>query len=84
MAPAPPNTLDRLLDPILTGDVARRVVAFEVDPASRQRLEDLRAKANEGLLSAEERAEYEQFVESLDLVAILKSKARDALARQAS
>ncbi|HUG94103.1 MAG TPA: hypothetical protein VML55_24950 [Planctomycetaceae bacterium] len=43
----------------------------------------LEPEANERQLTAEERAEYQEFVESIDFVAILKAQARRTLARQA-
>lgn len=72
-------TLDRLLDPILTADIAQRVLDFRPASDVQSRLDELRARANEGLLSDDERAEYERFVESLDLLALLKGRARAAL-----
>jgi hypothetical protein len=41
----------------------------------RERVDTLAARANEGLLSGDERAEYEAFVNASDLIAILKLKA---------
>ena len=75
------TTLDRLLDPLLTQDVARRVVDYRLDPQMQARLDDLRAKANEGELTHDERTEYEAFVEAYDLLAALKLQARRTLAR---
>jgi hypothetical protein len=79
--------LDEFLDPMadcLPPDVARRIVEMQPRPGLLQRLEALRDKANEGTLTPAERADYEEFIESMDLVAILKSKARVALSRQSS
>jgi hypothetical protein len=76
----------RLLDPIaecLTVDVARRIVKIRTDAQTKKRLVTLRAKANDGTLSAAERAEYEDLVEGFDLVSILKAKARAILTRHA-
>ncbi len=39
-------------------------------------------KANHGTLTADERAEYEAYIEELDVIAIFKVKARAALGRQ--
>ncbi len=81
------STLDRLLDPIancLTPDVAERIANLRTDEITKARLEDLRAKANEGLLSEKERAEYEEIVEGLDMFAILRAKARAVLSKHAS
>lgn len=76
------NVLDRLLDPVarcLAPDGARRLVALRIDPATQRYLDDLAAKANEGELSPEERAEYAAFVEAIDFIAILQEKARTLL-----
>jgi len=81
------STLDRLLNPIaecLTRDVAQRIADLRTDDQTKARLEELRAKANAGTLSEEERAEYEEIVEVLDLVSILRAKARAILSKYTS
>jgi hypothetical protein len=62
-----------------TPDVARRIVEFRPDTFTERRLEELRAKANEGALSDAERQEYEEFVDTLDFVTALKLQARRTL-----
>ena len=88
MSRAPHSTiLDWFLDPVadcLTPEVARRIVALRLDPEIQARLDTLAAKANEGQLSSAERAEYEEFVEAIDLFSILKVKAKIVLAKHAS
>ena len=77
--------LDRMLDPVarcFTPEVARRLVDLQPDPATQARITQLAAKANEGELSPEERAEYEDYVEAVDLIGILKAKAGALLAGQ--
>lgn len=62
--------LDRFLRPFaecLTPEVAQRLVDLELDPHSQLRLNELAAKANEGHLTGDERREYEEFVEGIDL-----------------
>jgi|GEM_PF-572623 len=79
--------LDRFLDPvtqILPPDTARQILDLRLDPQLQSRLDVLAEKANQGSLSAEEREEYEEYVEGLDLIAVFKLKARAALRRQAS
>jgi hypothetical protein len=79
--------LDRFLDPvtqILPPETARQILELRLDPQIQARLDILAEKANQGLLSAEERGEYEEYVEGLDLIAVFKTKARIALRRQAS
>ena len=84
---SPATILDRFLDPFtecLTAEVAQRVAELRPDAATQARIDELREKANEGKLSDAERAEYEEFVESIDLVGILKAKARTFLAKHTS
>ena len=76
--------LDRLLAPVVqsfTRDTAERLLALSPDPQIAPRIEQLAAKANEGRLSAEERAKYEEYVEAVDLIAALQSQSRKALAK---
>jgi len=71
--------LDALLDPLsrcLDADSARRLVDFRVDPRVQERLATLGERANEGTLSADERAEYEALINAADFISILKLKAR--------
>jgi hypothetical protein len=70
------------LDPVarcLTVDVARRLVELQVDPETQARIDELAGKANDGMLFASEKAEYEGYVEAIDVVSILQAKARKVL-----
>jgi len=83
MSNAPSNTvLDQFLDPIFTPEVAKQVVAHRPEEKTQARLEELREKANEGLLSDAEQQEYQEIVENLDLIGLLKTKARTVLTKQ--
>jgi hypothetical protein len=76
--------LDRILDPLarcLTPAAARALVTMRADPETQARIAELADKCNEGLLTREERREYEAFVRAIDLVSILQSKARKLIAR---
>jgi hypothetical protein len=76
--------LDRLLDPleeILTPEVARQIVDLRADGATQRRIDELAEKSTEGQLSAAEEAEYDDYVEAIDIIGILQAKARSALAR---
>ena len=78
--------LDRFLDPvtqILPADTARQILELRIAPELQVRLDELAEKANQGSLTADEREEYEEYVEGLDLIAVFKLKARAALRRQA-
>jgi hypothetical protein len=71
--------LDRLLDPLsrcLDPESAERVAHYRVDPAIQARIDTLAERANDGLLSEDERSEYETFVNAADFISILKLKAR--------
>jgi hypothetical protein len=79
--------LDRVLDPFaecLTPEAARKIVDFRPDAETQARIDELAAKADTGRLSDDERAQYHEYVEVFDLVAILKSKARSVLAQTGS
>ncbi len=55
---------------------ARSILALKLDGPSPERRQELASKANEGLLSAEEFAEYETYAQLRGLLAVLQSKAR--------
>ena len=79
------SVAEQMLQPVtdcLTPDVAERIVSARLDAATQARIDELASKANRGTLSDEERDEYAQFVEYIDLVGIIKAKARRML-RQA-
>ena len=77
--------LERLLQPVsdsLNADAAQRLIGLKADPELQARVDELAEKCNEGLLSAQERTEYDSYVAAGSLIAILKAKARLMLARQ--
>jgi uncharacterized tellurite resistance protein B-like protein len=65
---------------ILTGDQTLRLSQLQADPAVAEKIEQLAEKANEGLLSADERAEYEAYIEANNLLATLQAEARFRIA----
>jgi hypothetical protein len=78
MSLVPADYIDRLFDPIarcLTRDGAKRLLELELDPAVRQRLDELAAKSQAGTLTDEEFAEYDNYVNVIDFIGILQSKA---------
>lgn len=75
--------LDQVLNPFtdcLTPQAAQKIVDFRVDAETQARIDGLATKANAGELSEDERRTYHEYVETFDLIAILKSKARSVLA----
>jgi hypothetical protein len=80
--PAGATLLDGLLDPLsrcLDAESARRVAEFHIDPAIQVRIDALAERANNGVLSEEETAEYEACINATDLISILRLKARRQL-----
>jgi hypothetical protein len=67
-------------DPTLGREAAGAILALGFQPSDRDRMEALAAKAREGTLSAEERAEAESYERIGHFVSLLKSKARRSLA----
>ena len=85
MATAEITYLDRLLTPVtqcFTPEVAERLIALRAEPDVKARIEELAAKANEGQLSADERAKYEDYVDAVDLIGILQARARTVVAKR--
>jgi hypothetical protein len=76
--------LDRFLNPLsesLTPAMARRIVEFRADAATRARVEELADQCSEGELTPAERREYEAYVRAIHLISILQAKARMVLAK---
>jgi hypothetical protein len=76
--------LDRFLEPVteaFTPELARRLVDLRADDELQLEIEVLRQKANEGTLSPDEEVAYRDFVEAVDVISIIQSKARRFLTR---
>jgi hypothetical protein len=78
-----PSFLDRLLDGV--GDTmplgyARQWAELRAGPEDQARIDELADKCTEGLLTPEERDEYERYVHAIHLIGILQRKARRVLA----
>ena len=65
----------------LNPEAAKRIAAFQAAPATQFHLDELAGKANEGLLTADEQAEYDRYRSVFHFVTILQSKARAYLKR---
>lgn len=75
--------LSTYLDPIaeeLTPQQAKKFLAATPAVKLIDRVEELGNKANAGTLTAEERAEYEYYLDVDEAVSLLKAKARRLLA----
>lgn len=77
--------LDRFLEPVteaFTPELARVLVDLRADAELQAEVEVLREKANMGTLSPDEEVAYRDFVEAVDVISIIQSKARRFLANQ--
>jgi hypothetical protein len=75
--------MDRFLEPVtesFTPELARTLVALRADDELQAEIEVLRQKANLGTLTPEEDTAYKDFVEAVDVLSIIQSKARRFLA----
>jgi hypothetical protein len=73
------TVLDQFLDPLsrcLDAESAPRIVALSVAAPLQERIDALAERANEGVLTDDELAEYEALINAADFVATLKLKAR--------
>jgi hypothetical protein len=80
-----PIHLDRLLEPVAASfspEVAAKLADLRADEATQDRIDYLADRANEGLLSDDERAEYAGYLHAIDVIAVLQAKARSQLRRQ--
>jgi hypothetical protein len=71
--------MDKMLEQLsdcLNAEAARRIVGLRIGPEIQARVEVLTNKANEGLVSEEERDDDKHDIEMADPIAILKSKAQ--------
>jgi hypothetical protein len=64
----------------LTPQQAQTILAIRPAETLVARVEELADRAERGALSAEERAEYEHYVDVDDVIGLLKAKARRVLA----
>jgi len=67
-----------MLQPVMEAmspEFANKLIALRADDELLSHIEQLRGKANDGTMTAEEEAEYREFVEAVD-VAIHETRAR--------
>lgn len=79
------NLLDEFLDPLaesLTPAAAERILALKPSPHVLERVRELGKKSNEGTLTESEKEDYRALADAGTLLALLKSKAHQALAER--
>jgi hypothetical protein len=64
---------------LLTPEIARELVEFRYDVQTQARISELAEKANEGLLTPQEREQYSLSIEVGDLIGIMIARARKLL-----
>lgn len=76
------NFLDRMLQPVaevMSPEFAQQLINLKADDELLLHVEQLRKKANQGTMTAEEESEYRDFVEAVDVISLLQTKARRVL-----
>jgi len=66
----------------MTEELARYLVGLRADAELQARVDELADKANEGLLTLEERDEYDGYISANEIIALLQAHARRALKRR--
>jgi hypothetical protein len=76
--------LGRLIEPEKSDrppEAARFLLRLDFTPGDKARMDELAAKAREGAIDADDRAELENYVHVGHLLALMQSKARNSLKR---
>ena len=79
--------LDKIFEPlvdVMTPETAARLVEMRADDNVQRRIDELADKCTEGELSEEEREEYDAYIQAIDFISIMQSKARQVLQRNGS
>ena len=74
--------LDRLIEPFaecLTTAAAQKIVALKADAALQNEVDQLADKANQGLLTPVEQAQYDRYLAAFHFVTIMQARARRLL-----
>jgi hypothetical protein len=77
------SILSRLLEPVgrmMPVEFAEGLSALRATPDVQARIDELADRCKEGELTPEERAEYEEYVDAIDVISLLQAKARAVLA----
>ena len=73
------DPLDAFLADVLTPETAEQLLAFKLPQRLQDRVAALADRSNEGRLTADERREYAKYVGQIDVIAMVKLKARQHL-----
>ena len=81
------NILEHVIKPKngdLSVELARYILSLDFPETDQARFQLLSARAQEGMLTDEERAELDEFLHVNDFLTIVQSKARASLAKHSS
>jgi hypothetical protein len=76
------TTLERLVEPLaefITVESAAKIAALRADEDSQQLLDRLAKKANLGVITSDERAEYDRLLAWFHVMTIVQARARQIL-----
>lgn len=68
----------------MTPETAARFVEMRADADVQARIDELADKCTAGELTDEERREYDSYIQAIDFISIMQSKARQVLQRNGS
>jgi hypothetical protein len=77
----PTPSYEEIVDFIADGTTPESVVAFRPTKAAIQRVEDLISKSRDGVVSSEEQAELDDYLQLEHLMVLAKARARQNLQR---
>ena len=75
----PTPSYEEIVDFIAAGTTPEAVVAFRPTKAAIQRVEDLIARSRDGIISSEEQAELDDYLQLEHLLILAKARARQNL-----
>lgn len=81
------NLLDKIFEPfgeVMTPETAARFVEMRADDDVQRRIDELADKCTEGELTDDEQQEYDAYIQAIDFISIMQSKARQVLQRNGS
>jgi hypothetical protein len=73
---------ERMVEPIgrvLTAEAAAEILNVRADIDMQRRIDELAEKCNDGSLTAEESAEYQEYVSLFNILTVLQARARTVL-----
>jgi hypothetical protein len=76
------SLIDQIIEPFadcMSPEAAQRVVTFRADEATQARLDSLADRANLGILTESEKADYDRLLAEIHFISLLQARARKLL-----